>query len=185
VLAALRETGLDRDTVVIFASDHGDMDSAHGFEHKSLPYEESARVPFVVSWPGRTPAGRVDRTHLVGSTTDLFPTLCDYAGIQAPAGLPGRSVRPLVEGRARRWRDGLVVECVDSRCLLTRRYKYTLWEGPGTREMLFDLDADRGEMKNLASSKALAPVLASHRKALRERIAQVGDAYGESLYGGL
>ncbi|MDX1982004.1 MAG: sulfatase-like hydrolase/transferase [Bryobacteraceae bacterium] len=186
VLAALRDTGLDRNTVVIFASDHGDMDSAHGFEHKSLPYEESARVPFIVSWPGHTPAGRVDRTSLVGSTIDLFPTLCDYAGIQPPAGLPGRSVRTVVErGPVPGWRQDLVVECGDSRCLRTSRYKYTLWEGPGAREMLFDMEKDPGEMKNLAGVRSMAAVVARHRKTLRERIGQVGDAYGESLFDGL
>lgn len=74
-----------------------DVDSSHGFEHKSLPYEESARVPFIVSWPGHTPKGKVDRRHLVGSTIDLFPTLCDCAYSGAGEGLPGRGVRPIVE----------------------------------------------------------------------------------------
>src|SRR5690606_22122728 len=57
VLAALREAGLEKDTLVVFCSDHGDMDSAHRLEHKAVLYEESARVPLLVSWKGVTKAG--------------------------------------------------------------------------------------------------------------------------------
>ncbi len=186
VLGALRDAGLEKKTVVVFASDHGDMDAAHGFEHKSLPYEESARVPFVVSWPGRVAGGRVDRKHLVGSTIDLLPTLCDFAGIGAPGGLPGRSVRGLVEkGEEKGWRTGLMVECGDSRTWRTGRYKYTVWEGPGAREMLIDMDRDPGEMKNLVGVKGMEGVLARHRKELRAEIARVGDAYGAKLMEGI
>jgi len=182
VLTALRETGLDRDTVVVFSSDHGDMDSAHGFEHKSLPYEESARVPFIVSWPGHTRAGRVDKRHLISSCVDLLPTLCDYAGITPPEGLPGRSVRPLVEqGRAKDWREDVVIECVDSRTVRSRRYKYSLFAGDAPREMLIDMEKAPGETLNLATNPKFAPVLSDHRRRLRARIEALGDAYGQSL----
>ncbi len=186
VLAALKETALDKNTVVIFASDHGDMDSAHGFEHKSLPYEESARVPFLVSWPGRVPRGKVDRKHLIGSTIDLFPTLCDFAGITPPPGLPGRSVRRLAEkGATSDWRTDLVVECGDSRTLRSARYKYSLWEGPGNRELLIDMEKDPGEMRNLAAEPRMAAVLAQHRARLRDEINRREDRYGRELLAGL
>ena len=182
VLATLRQTGLDRNTLIVFASDHGDMDSAHGFEHKSLPYEESARVPFIVAWPGHTAAGRVDKKHLISSCVDLLPTLCDYAGIEAPAGLPGRSVRPLVEeGKASDWREDLLIECADSRSLRSRKYKYSLFEGNEPREILTDMEKDPGEMNNLAGVAKYAAVLADHRRKLKERIGELGDAYGRSL----
>jgi len=182
VLAALRETGLDRNTLVLFSSDHGDMDSAHGFEHKSLPFEESARVPFILSWPGRTPAGRVDRKHLVSSCVDLMPTLCDYAGIRPPEGLPGRSVRRIVEtGSAPAWREDVAIECSDSRCLRTKRYKYSVFAGPGSQELLVDMEKDPGETVNLAGHKKYGAVLADHRRRLRERIRELGDAWGGEL----
>lgn len=182
VLAALRETGLDRDTVVVFSSDHGDMDSAHGFEHKSLPYDESARVPFIVSWPGHAPAGRVDKRHLISSCVDLLPTLCDYAGIAPPEGLPGRSVRPLVEkGRAENWREDVAIECADSRSVRTRGFKYSLFAGDAPREMLTDMQQDPGETVNLASNPKFATVLADHRRRLRAQIEALGDTYGRTL----
>ncbi len=182
VLAALRAAGLDRTTVVIFSSDHGDMDAAHGFEHKSLPYEESARVPFLVSWPGHIPAGVVNRRHLVSSCVDLLPTICDFAGVEPPAGLPGRSVRPIASGKAPAdWRNELVIECTGGRCLRSRRYKYTMWEGPVPREMLIDMERDPGEMKNLAANPAFASVLAEHRRLLRQHIESREDAFGRTL----
>lgn len=182
VMGALRDTGLDRNTAVVFASDHGDMDSAHGFEHKSLPYEESARVPFIVSWPGRTPTGKIDNRHLVSSCVDLMPTLCDYAGITPPRGLPGRSVRRLVEtGYAPGWREDVAIECTQSRTLLGRRYKYSVFEGPGRQEMLIDMNQDPGEMVNLAGDPKSTEALAWHRKRLRARTAELGDEWGRQL----
>lgn len=183
VLGALRETGLDRNTLVLFASDHGDMDAAHGFEHKSLPYEESARVPFIVSWPGRTPAGKTDRKHLVSSCVDLLPTLCDYAGVSTPPGLPGRSVRRIVEhGASPGWREDLAIECSNSRSVRTRRYKYSIFEGPGRRELLTDMSKDPGEMTNLATNPKFAGLLAEHRQRLRRQVETLDDAYGRTLF---
>ncbi|MBM3787066.1 MAG: sulfatase [Acidobacteria bacterium] len=181
VLAALRETGLDRNTVIVFSSDHGDMDAAHGFEHKSLPYDESARVPFLVSWQGKTRA-RLDKRHLISSCVDLMPTLCDYAGITPPAGLPGRSVRPLVEtGKAANWREEVAIECGNSRSIRSRRYKYSLFEGREPREMLVDMDKDPGEMTNLAGDAKFAGVLADHRRRFKAHVEQLGDRYGRGL----
>ncbi|MEI6193066.1 MAG: sulfatase-like hydrolase/transferase, partial [Verrucomicrobiota bacterium] len=95
VLTALRETGLDQNTLVVFSSDHGDMDAAHRLEHKSVFYEEASRVPFIVSWKGVTQPGLVDRKHLVSTGQDLIPTLCDFAGVPVPSALKGRSLRAL------------------------------------------------------------------------------------------
>jgi arylsulfatase A-like enzyme len=168
VLSALRRSGLERNTVVVFSSDHGDMDSAHGFEHKSLPYEEAARVPLIVSWPGQAPAGRVDRTHLVSSSVDLLPALCDFAGIEAPPGLPGRSYRPIVAGESPKgWRQDLLVEFTGGRCVRSGRHKYSVWDRGEPRELLIDMEKDPGEMRNLALDPAASPILANHRERLR------------------
>jgi arylsulfatase A-like enzyme len=113
ILEALRETGQEQNTVVIFASDHGDGLAAHRWNQKQVLYEEVARVPFVVSWKGRTRPGVIDREHLIGAGQDLLPTMCDFAGIRIPAGLTGKSVRPLVLERqtgAPEWRETLVIE---------------------------------------------------------------------------
>jgi len=176
VLRALREAALEENTLVVFSSDHGDMDASHRLEHKSVLYGESERVPFIVSWKGVTRPGLVDRRHLVSTGLDLIPTLCDFAGIPAPKELAGLSVRPLAEGRTpTSWRDALVVEGRHCRALHTDRFKYTVYDIGERREMLVDLKNDPGEMKNLADDPACRDTLLDCRKRLRQWYVDHGE----------
>ena len=181
VLDALREAGLEENTLVVFAGDHGDMDGAHRIEHKTVLYEEASRVPLIVSHKGVTRPGLVDETHLVSVGLDLLPTLCDYAGIDVPAGLRGRSVRALAQGRApKTWRDDLVVESQIGRMLRTARHKYNVYEDGAHREQLIDLAKDPGEMVNLAEDPKYAQVLGDHRKRLRRWVDETDDEIGKA-----
>ncbi len=167
VLEALEQSGLAEDTLVVFTSDHGDMDSAHRMEHKTVFYEEAVRIPFLVSWKGTIQGGRVDREHLVSNGLDLLPTLCDLAGVKAPADLPGRSLRPLLEGSTvKSWRQELFLEDQIGFLIHTGRYKYALFDVGKPGEMLTDLENDPGEMENLASS----PRFKELRRELRSRL---------------
>ena len=176
VLDALRRRGLEDTTVVVFTSDHGDLDAAHRLEHKSIPYEEAARVPLVVSYKGVTKAGLVDDAHPVSVGLDLIPTLCDFARIEPPPGLLGRSVRPLAEGReVQSWREEVVVESKAGRMLRTDRFKYMVYESGAHREQLVDLSRDPGEMVNLAENPQYRDVLSEHRGRLRRWVEATGD----------
>jgi arylsulfatase A-like enzyme len=167
VLAALRESGLEKDTVVVLTSDHGDMDASHRLEHKSVYYDEATRVPLIVSRRGVTKPGLVDRQHLVSTTLDLIPTLCDFAGIAIPEALHGRSVRGLAEGQVpASWRRGLVTESRRFVMVRSARYKYVVYAQDERSEQLFDMEQDPAEMQNLATSPAYAQVLAEHREFL-------------------
>lgn len=179
VLTSLRESGLEDNTVVLFTSDHGDMDSAHRLEHKGMPYEEATRVPLLVSQPGVTRAGHVDRTHLVSTGLDLIPTMCDLAGIPIPSELKGRSLRPLLTPAelAGDWRTTLVTENRGSRVLWSGDYKYAVYDQGEPREMLIDLRADPGEMRNLAVESEFAEQLSHHRRLLEKWY----DNYGQPL----
>lgn len=199
LLDALRETGHERDTLVVMTADHGDQDSSHRLEHKEVLYEEATNIPFIVSWKGVTRAGAVDRSHLVSNGLDLIPTLCDFAGIKKPPTLHGRSVRALAEGRpVTSWRDYLVVESHTTRVVHTGRWKYlagrsgkhadgacgicTLrikdWDGR-VREMLIDLETDPGEMVNLAKEPRFAPQLQKGRQNLRQWYRENGEAFDQ------
>jgi arylsulfatase A-like enzyme len=90
LLNHLETTGKEKDTVVIFTSDHGDMLWSHGCLKKQTPYEESIHVPFLMRWPGYVQAGSV-RSTLTG-TVDLLPTLLGVLGIDPPIGLFGRDL---------------------------------------------------------------------------------------------
>jgi arylsulfatase A-like enzyme len=176
VLDALREAGLEEETVILFTSDHGDLDAAHRLEHKSILYEEAARVPFIVSYQGVTAPGQVDTTHLISVGLDLIPTLCDYAGIDPPQRLLGRSVRPLAEGREPDgWREHVVAESRAGRMLRTARFKYNVYESGEHREQLIDLENDPGEMTNLAQDPDFQDVLNDHRRRLRNWVEETGD----------
>ena len=179
VLDALKQSGLEDDTIVIFTSDHGDMDSAHKLEHKSILYEEAARIPFIMSHKNHIPKGKIDDTHLISNGLDLICTLCDYAGVEAPKGLSGASVRPLAEGKkAPNWRTSVVVESQNGRMLRTDRYKYCIYDSGTNREQLTDLKNDPGEMKNLASDPEFKTILDQHRKLMGEWVKQTGDTIG-------
>ena len=165
VLDAIRASGQEENTVVIFSSDHGDHDSAHRMEHKTAFYEEAARVPLIVSQPGTTAPGVVDDTHLVSNGLDLLPTLCDYAGVEVPLGLNGLSFRPLAEGRApESWRSHLTLENEIGYMVMGTRYKYMLYDEGESREQFIDLDQDPDETRNAARDPDQQEALAEYRQ---------------------
>jgi len=169
VLDALKETGLEKDTIVVFTSDHGDMDSAHRLEHKSMPYEEAMHVPFILRLEGVVKSGLVDREHLVSTGLDMIPTLCDFAGIEVPSELKGKSVRKLAEGSfVDEWRKTIVIENERLRVLHMDGSKYAVYENGKNREQYMDLKKDPGEMKNYADDPVYKRQLEEGRRLLKE-----------------
>src|SRR5688500_7219140 len=144
ILDALRATGQEENTLVVFTSDHGDMAGAHELNQKHSLYDESARVPLIVAGPGVAAGHRVDEPV---SFVDILPSICDLAGVDAPQDLPGVSLRPAVEQRAFE-RAPVVIQSawaeeissavsVQARCLVTRTHKYVVHEWGEYREQLF------------------------------------------------
>jgi len=173
VLDALRESGRDRTTLTVFTSDHGDMDGAHGLEHKSTMYEEAARVPLIVRPPGGAPP-RTDGTRGVSNGLDLLPTLCDFAGAARPAGLPGRSLRPLIEGaRGVRWRAAVPMESAIGRAVRWGDFKYARYDFSANGEQLYDLARDPGETRNCAADPDRRAALAEGRRRFERAFAGV------------
>jgi arylsulfatase A-like enzyme len=104
----------------------------------------------MICFPGKVPEGVVDETHLV-SGLDFFPTLCDYAGIEAPKGLKGLSLRPLLEAEpTTEWREYLHAQSkATGRMVVDDQYKFIRYYGSETTQ-LFDLKNDPWETVNLA-----------------------------------
>ncbi|WP_162606025.1 sulfatase [Jiangella aurantiaca] len=186
LLDAVRTAGLEEDTLILFSSDHGDGMGAHRWNQKWTLYEESVRVPFIVSWKGVTTPGAVSGD-LVSAGADVLPTLCDLAGIDAPDGLAGASLRDVCEGRGSgarpdqvvvetRW-DSPVLPHAYGRMLRTRRYKYAVYAWGRNREQLFDLETDPGEMVNLAQDARHGMVLDEHRSRLAGWCDRTGDDF--------
>ena len=146
ILDALKESGQEENTLIIFSSDHGDMDSAHRLEHKTALYEESANIPFMAMWKGKIPGGRVDSLHLVSNMLDLLPTVTDYAGKPSHTDPRGKSLRPLFEGRTTEWRKSLGIESqIGFMVVDDSKHKFIKYDAVGIEEQLLDLNADPHE----------------------------------------
>ncbi|MDE2691052.1 MAG: sulfatase [Acidobacteriota bacterium] len=153
LLDELSVRGLDEDTAVIYVSDHGEEFAEHGrWEHGLSLYEEVLRVPLVMRLPGVPPR----RVEAPAQHVDVLPTLLGYLGIEAPPN-DGRNLLA-----ARRRGDDppdvythLDVDGHRAASVMRGHYKLVLPQSPsqGTKPMLFDLDADPGELENLASER--------------------------------
>jgi arylsulfatase A-like enzyme len=190
IMEALRQSEYADDTLVIFSSDHGDQAGAHMLSHKFVFYDETARVPFIFAGAGVARRGEVDE-HLVTNGCHLYLTICDYAGVEPPEGLLGHSLRPLLEGRDLERPDEYVVsearmevfaDGCEGRMVRSRRHKYVAYEKGRPREELYDLQADGGEMVNLAADARHAEVLREHREYLREWCRATQDTFGGGHY---
>jgi choline-sulfatase len=188
ILQTLRDAGLDENTVVIFASDHGDGTAAHHWGQKTLFYEEVVGVPFIVRPPRCARAGARDASSLVSMNLDFFPTVFDYAGIAAPSRLPGRSVRPLVDGSPGASGHDFIIGQDDlapqdrsggvyGRMVRTGRHKYIRFSAGRRREQFFDLALDPGEMSDLTDDPAHREELERHRAILDRWMEREGDPF--------
>ncbi len=178
ILEKVRESGLDRNTVIVFMSDHGDCQGAHRWNQKTVFYEEAAKVPLIISCRGI----KVKKSdQLVQTGIDLMPTLCDIAGIKPPKVTRGISLKPVVEkGSSSVRRDYVVVsdrfdqgEAIDGRVpkpegrmLRNKRFKYWIYDEGDQRETLYDLQNDPGEMLNLAGDPEYKTELDKCRKEM-------------------
>ena len=107
---------------------------------------------------------------------DLIPTLCDFAGIEIPEDVQGRSIKPLAVGKQPKdWRSFVVSENGIGRIVRSDRYKYILYKKGQNREMLFDMKKDPGEMVNLATNPDYRDILGEHRKLLESWVKETGD----------
>ena len=182
LLDALKAHDLEKNTLVIFTSDHGDMDGSHRLASKNVFYENSVGVPFMMQYKGVIPAGVVDNNSLVSNGLDVLPTLCDYAGVSIPNYLLGRTLRPVAEGRGDNARRPYVVaENNTGRMLRSDRYKYCVYTSGVIRESLVDLKTDPGEMKNLAGLPQFHKTLNQHRDYLKQWIVESKDTPAKSF----
>ena len=173
---ALAKQGLQDNTVIIFSSDNGFYLGERGLAGKWLAHEESIRVPLIVYDPriSRVPGGR-QRTEMA-LNIDLPATILDYAGVEAPPAMQGRSLKPLVDGQDFGGGDGtpgwpstfFYGHYLDwqgipkSEGVRTHQWKYiTYFEVDPPYEELYDLENDPRETSNLAS-------LSEHAGTLRD-----------------
>jgi choline-sulfatase len=164
VLDALRKAGLDRDTLVVYTGDHGYMLGQHGRFEKHCCYEQAVRAPLLVRFPGRIREKQASKALV--EFIDIVPTVLEFCRVPVPRTVQGRSLVPLVTGKAAAHRDHVVAEYSENEeaMIRTARWKFIYSTGkrarkdgyatgrplPGRTIQLFDLEQDPQEMKNLA-----------------------------------
>jgi arylsulfatase A-like enzyme len=147
VLDGLTDADLWRDTIVIFTSDHGELQGSHRLEQKIIPYREAIEVPLIIVDPSAL-SNVVNETHLVSNGLDLFPTIASYAGAYIPPFLEGYSLRPLVNGYENPWRPTLHIESLIASTTIGDKWIYSLYNEGENREQLYDLVNDPGQKRN-------------------------------------
>ncbi|MFE5322075.1 arylsulfatase [Paenibacillus sp. NPDC056579] len=171
LLNALQEYGVLRDTLIVFTSDHGEMIGDHHFYRKALPYEGSAKIPFLVYDPSGSLGFRkgavVDE---VVELRDIMPTLLDAAGAPVPESVDGSSLLPLCRKEtAGRWREYIHGEhafgALSNHYVTDGREKY-IWYSQSGEEQLFDLSSDPQELVNLAAQPGREERIALWRERL-------------------
>ncbi len=191
MMAFLEEQGLARNTVVVFISDHGELNGSHGLTEKQWPYEESIGIPLIVrdpACPGRNGTVIEDPT----CTEDLFPTILGLAGIKPRNAVPGTDLTALVRGEISSLdRDGVLLEFVSEqrsgfdfynevwRGVRTKRFKYTVKgdKHGGKPWQFFDLEKDPCELDNLLNNTECRDEIARHHGLLHELIRQTEDPF--------
>jgi iduronate 2-sulfatase len=180
VLDAMDRLSLWDNTVVVFFGDNGYHLGEHGgLWHKNSLFEESARIPLIVAAPGFPRTAR--RSPRLVELVDLYPTLAELCGLQAPPNLEGTSFVPLLRAPERRWKSGAFTtqgrgkERTEAakeieylgRSVRTERWRYTEWDEGRQGAELYDHRADPGEADNLAGDGRHAAVRAELRELLR------------------
>jgi choline-sulfatase len=169
VLDALDETGLSKNTVIIFTSDHGYHMGEHGHWQKTTLFENAAHVPLIIAGPGTTATGRTSITP--AEMVDFYPTLAELCGLTAPKYISGVSLVPVLKNPTAKPREAAFTQYGSGYSLRTVRYRYTEWGNNGEDGAeLYDHENDSDEMVNLADRKQYAETVARLSRQLRARI---------------
>lgn len=158
LLDYLKESGLDKNTIVVYTSDQGFFLGEHGWFDKRWIFEESLRTPLLVRWPGVTKPGSVSDT--IVSNLDYGETILDACGVQPPAEMQGRSMRPVLEGQTPAdWRKAFYYHYYEhpgphnvarQYGVITDQYKLVYFYEPDMNYWeLFDLKTDPHELKSV------------------------------------
>ncbi len=177
ILAYLKESGLDKNTLVIYASDQGFYLGEHGWFDKRFMYEQSFKTPMIARWPGRIAAG-TKCTEIV-SPLDYAETFLDIAGAEIPDDMQGASLVPIFEGRTPTdWRKSFYYHYYEYPAshmvkkhegVYDGRYKLIHFYDDIDEWEMYDLQSDPNELKSVIQN----PELASVRERLEAELARL------------
>lgn len=173
VLKELESSGLSENTIVILWGDHGWHLGEHNLWVKHCNYNNVLRTPLILHVPGQKPNIKTDA---LVEYVDIYPTLCDLAGLSKPFHLQGNSFAPLVEEPNQPWKEAVYCRWKSGETIVTPSYTYTEWfddhTGERTARMLFDLTKDPEENLNISEKKENKSLVKELSKKLSGHIKQ-------------
>ena len=183
ILEELENLKLVESTIVVFTSDHGYMLGHHNKFQKQHLFEESTRVPFIVSVPWmKKQHGKA--TNQITELIDLFPSLADLSGLKAPKDLHGKSLVPLLKNPSSgEWKKKLAftISRNGGESIRTHQWRYTHWGFGYAGEELYNLKNDPGEFTNLAKYPEYSSTIKELKQKLIAKRTQAG--YSNNRYG--
>ena len=189
VLGSLKKYGIEKNTIIVFTADHGDGYAGHSWNQKQILYEEAAKIPFIISkigdWSPRTD------DMLVCNGIDIIPTMCGFTGVEKPAYLKGMDISKRIANPELKLRDTLVIETdfadndvllgISGRAVISKDFKYIVYNKGEIKEQLFNLTNDPGEITNLAVNKSYKKTLINMRNYLKKWCKENGDTFKSGL----
>jgi len=189
VLASLKKYGIEKNTIIVFTADHGDGYAGHSWNQKQILYEESAKIPFIISKIGEWQPRTDDM--LVCNGIDIIPTICGFTGVEKPASLKGIDISKKIANPTQNLRETLVIETdfadneellgISGRAVISKDFKYIVYNKGDLKEQLFNLTTDPGEITNLAVNKSYKKQLVDMRNYLKQWCKKNGDSFHSGL----
>jgi arylsulfatase A-like enzyme len=172
VLDALDELGLAENTVVILWGDHGWQLGEHSIWCKHANFKTSLNAPLIISAAGFQ--GK-QKTEALVEFVDIFPSLCELAGLEKPSQLHGKSFVPLMETPGQLWKEAVYCRYVLGESVKTKDYLYTEWfnkQQESFASMLYNHQRDPDENVNVVEEAAFSEEVSAFQQLLQEQIKQ-------------
>ena len=180
----LEKKGLEENTIVVYTSDQGFYLGEHGWFDKRFMYEQSLRMPLIVRYPEKVEAGSVNDDIVLN--LDFAPTLLDYAGVEIPEQMQGRSMKPVLEGNTPEdWRDAMYYHYYEYPAwhgvkrhygVRTDRYKLMHFYYDIDQWEFYDLKKDSLEMHNEIDNPEYQDEIERLKKIIEEKRKEFGDS---------
>jgi len=177
VLDKLKATGLDKNTIIVFTSDHGYHLGEHGHWQKQTLFNDATRVPLIIAGPGIPKNKKIEKSPV--ELVDLYPTLMDLVDINTPKFVQGKSLVPLLQNSENKVRKSALTELqvktkngiAQGYSIKTKRYRLSRWKHLGEYSYeLYDHDTDKAELNNLTKHPDYIKVKDSLITILNERV---------------
>ena len=149
IINQLKQTGLDKNTIVVFTSDHGYHMGEHGHWQKQTLFNNATKVPLIINAPGPDYISKVSNSPV--ELIDVFPTLTDLTSIITPSHVVGKSLMPIIQNKSSSVRKNALTRWRNGYSIMTERFRLTKWDINGDFQYeLYDHKLDEEELNNLA-----------------------------------